>query len=514
MSAELKIHPVAARFPALSEDELEALAQDIKANKQRQPIILTANGKMIIDGVNRWKACKRAGVKPIFKRLSKSYTETDILNYIVSVNLRRRDLTAGQRAMLALDLAPQFEKAAQERKMEGSKKGNKTRIEQRHNKKSQRGLHTRTDKKKRRKEHRARDDIAEIAKVDPRTVAMAKAIKSYSVSLATSVERGEQSLPEAYKTMRREKAAAPKPDDGAPGKHFTIVITHTGKTANYPLPKSKPHFIETNDQVSWAAWTWTIVSGCLHNCPYCYAREGTEINPNLKKHYPFGFEPTFFEHRLDAPKNSALPDGWKQDPRLGRVFVSSMGDLFGKWVPDEWIDKVFVACRAAPWWEYLFLTKFPQRYVELLEKGVAFPETSWLGTTVDCQDRVKIAETAFAKISGVRVKWLSVEPMLERLKFRDLSVFDFIVIGSQSATYQPDGKGGSVLIPAKQADMGHVIDLINQAREAKRTVYCKPNLNGIPNSQCAGMKLIQEVPNLHPLPARTRQGEMFGEAAE
>ena len=501
---ELKIHPIAARFPAFSKDELETLAQDIKANKQHLPITLTADGTTIVDGVNRWKACKLAGVKPKFKRLPKSYTKLDILKFSISANMRRRDLNPGQRAMLGAEFAPELERVAQERLHEAL----------------QRGRNTQKKKKRKRAPERQSVDrsgtvdyqIAAMVKVGSGTAGQAKRVKAHSEALAQRVIDDEISLKEAHRIMMREKKTQ-KPDDGAAGKHFTTVITHTGKTANYPLPKSKAHFIPTNDQVSWAAWTWTVVSGCLHNCPYCYAREGTEVNPNLKKHYPFGFAPTFFEHRLDAPKNSALPDGWKKDPRLGRVFVSSMGDLFGKWVPDEWIEKVFAACRSAPWWEYLFLTKFPQRYVELLENGVMFPETAWLGTTVDVQDRVKIAETAFRKIKGVRLKWLSIEPMLERLTFSNLSMFDFIVIGSQSATNQPDGKGGIIRVPEFSPPFEWVADLTAQAKAAGRAIYHKPNLLGIPNDQCAGMKLIQEVPDLPELPARTQQGEMF-EAAE
>ena len=106
-----------------------------------------------------------------------------------------------------------------------------------------------------------------------------------------------------------------------------------------------------------------------------------------------------------------------------------MGDLFGKFVPDEWIAKVFAAAYSNPNWEYLFLTKFPQRYVRL-----DLPPTGWIGTTVDDQYRVKIAEEAFRKIRGVRVKWLSLEPLLAPLEFSDLSMFDFVVIGSQRAT--------------------------------------------------------------------------------
>ena len=67
------------------------------------------------------------------------------------------------------------------------------------------------------------------------------------------------------------------------------------------------------------------------------------------------------------------------------------------------------------------------------------PPTAWFGTSVDRQHRVKIAETAFRQIEGVAIKWLSLEPLLEPLIFSDLSMFDWIVIGAQSATEQPEG---------------------------------------------------------------------------
>jgi protein gp37 len=38
-----------------------------------------------------------------------------------------------------------------------------------------------------------------------------------------------------------------------------------------------------------------------------------------------------------------------------------MADLFGEWVPDEWIKEVFRACEEAPQHRYLFLTKNPER---------------------------------------------------------------------------------------------------------------------------------------------------------
>jgi hypothetical protein len=103
--------------------------------------------------------------------------------------------------------------------------------------------------------------------------------------------------------------------------------------------------------------------------------------------------------------------------------------------------------------------------------------------------------------------------LLEPLKFKDLSIFDFVVIGSQSATKQP--KGNSVVhVPEFAPAFEWVADLTAQAKAAGCKVYHKPNLLGIPNDQCAGMKLIQDVPDLPNLPARIIQGEMFEALAQ
>jgi protein gp37 len=257
------------------------------------------------------------------------------------------------------------------------------------------------------------------------------------------------------------------------------TIDHDAHDGESVAPGSPPRFIrQTNDQISWAGWSWNPVTGCKHNCWYCYAR------PIAHRLYPEKFEPTFRPERLGAPANTRVPRGAADDPRLGRVFVCSMADLFGRWVEDESIEKVFAACRESPQWEYLFLTKFPQRYV-----GLQLPPTAWIGTTVDHQYRVKIAEEAFRKISGVRVKWLSLEPLLEPLEFTDLSMFDWIVIGSQTATRQPDGP-----VPEFAPPLRWVARIIAQADECGVPVYCKPNLLGITNPQSPGMELPQQGP--------------------
>jgi ParB-like chromosome segregation protein Spo0J len=81
-------------------DELAALAADIKQNGLRFPIVLDAEGKTLIDGRNRLKACEIAGVEPRFERLNGE----DPKAFIVSANLARRDMSKGQKA-IALAIA-------------------------------------------------------------------------------------------------------------------------------------------------------------------------------------------------------------------------------------------------------------------------------------------------------------------------------------------------------------------------------------------------------------------------
>lgn len=92
---ERAVHPSAAIFPRLSGDELRELADDIKANGLHHPIVLDSDER-IVDGINRYMACEIAGVEPTFITLP---VNTDIVAYIVSENVRRRNMSKGQLAM-------------------------------------------------------------------------------------------------------------------------------------------------------------------------------------------------------------------------------------------------------------------------------------------------------------------------------------------------------------------------------------------------------------------------------
>ncbi len=94
---DYEFHPLCEMFPVMLDEELTELAEDIKAEGLRQPILLL-DGK-IIDGRNRYLACVRAEVPPRFKVFT-----GDAKSLVKSLNIFRRHLTDQQRAVLAAEL--------------------------------------------------------------------------------------------------------------------------------------------------------------------------------------------------------------------------------------------------------------------------------------------------------------------------------------------------------------------------------------------------------------------------
>jgi protein gp37 len=215
---------------------------------------------------------------------------------------------------------------------------------------------------------------------------------------------------------------------------------------------------QDSDNIEWARWSWNPVTGCLHNCSYCYARD------IANRFYAQGFEPSIMPARLGAPAHTAVPEAAQTDVGFKNIFVCSMADLFGKWVPKEWIEAVLATVRENPQWNFLFLTKFPQRMVEF-----EYPENAWLGTSVDTQARVKIAEKAMRKVrldNVMATVWVSVEPMLEEI-YLDCNLFDWMVIGGASKSNQT---------PEWRPPWRWIYELTARAMHDGCSVYHKSNL--------------------------------------
>jgi protein gp37 len=190
-------------------------------------------------------------------------------------------------------------------------------------------------------------------------------------------------------------------------------------------PNYKARMNVTNENISWAMYSWNPVTGCYFLCEYCYAKAKAE-NPFFASGFPTQFKPTLYPARLSAPSRTRIPAAQKDNPGARRVFVCSMADLFGDWVPVEWIEQIIETCVAAPDFDFLFLTKNPARYLDF-----EFPKNCWLGATADRQRRAKAAVDVFRQISG-NVKFLSCEPLMEQVTFPNngLSAPDLVIIGA------------------------------------------------------------------------------------
>lgn len=102
----MKIHPIADRFPLMTEDQLEGLAQDIKENGQTDPIVIWQES--IIDGRNRLRACERAGLSPRFEERAFA-NDVEVKRFIISKNLKRRHLSTEQQRELIVMLSQEGE---------------------------------------------------------------------------------------------------------------------------------------------------------------------------------------------------------------------------------------------------------------------------------------------------------------------------------------------------------------------------------------------------------------------
>lgn len=202
--------------------------------------------------------------------------------------------------------------------------------------------------------------------------------------------------------------------------------------------------------IDWCDFSWNPVTGCNFGCEYCYAqRQATRFAGNIRMNmtseqlkteaaglyvleqpfknytgtvlpFPAGFAPTFHKYRLGDPAKKKKP---------ANIFVCSMADLFGDWIPDEWIEAVFEACKAAPQHNYLFLTKSPGRYQTLAAAG-KLPELPnfWYGSSITGPDN-------WFWWSEYHHTFVSYEPMLKPLGIADEDAarkVDWIIAGAET----------------------------------------------------------------------------------
>jgi protein gp37 len=451
------VHPIANAFPMKPDDEFWELVEHIRENGVASELMREKGTNLLIDGRNRLIAISIT--QSLFEVVD--VDPEHVLAYVTAGNLHAKKFSTDQKAMIAARLRPFYEAQAKERQKGGQ------------------GGVLLPEKIPEGKSRDSRDEAGKAAGVNGKYVDMATQVAKVDAELGEQVMAGNVKLKDAHASIKPILEAAKaeeKANKPAAVVEMAQIVTVDGRVTEIKKPQH-PSFNRTNGSVSWAKWTWNPVTGCEHGCKFCYAREIAN-SQRMADVYPFQFAPAFHEYRLEAPKLTRCKQS--DDPTEGRVFVCSMADLFGKWVPEKWIKAVFTACAKSPEWEYLFLTKWPKRYSML----ATLPK-AWFGASIIKQgdvDRVTRDMTAFDVHSGI-TRWVSLEPMLEPIKFGDLSWCDLMVIGSQTSTTQPEG-----YVPAFAPKFEWVADVVQQCRDHGVPYYLKPNLVTEPGMQMPQME--------------------------
>lgn len=288
-------------------------------------------------------------------------------------------------------------------------------------------------------------------------------------------------------------------------------------------------------EIDWCDSTWNPITGCLHGCDYCYAKKQAQrfggatyysineqgkiiesklIPPDCTTHvldepimkdlmcpdgstkrakapYPYYFEPTFHRYRLNIPAK------WK-DPR--NIFVCSMADLMGAWVPDPWKQDVIAACKAAPQHRYLFLTKNPYGYDIWPTKDRPVEhefdqDNFWLGCSMTGLEDLSRYDGHYGRylyamggnmIPGKAHRFVSVEPILtdvmelpgyhsrytalqEEITSRYAGCIEWVIIGAET------GNRKGKVVP----DRKWIEKIVNCCDKAGKPVFMKESLRAL-----------------------------------
>jgi len=200
--------------------------------------------------------------------------------------------------------------------------------------------------------------------------------------------------------------------------------------------------------IEWTMYTWNVLVGCLLGCRYCYAsRQARRRGGRCPKCYEF--VPHLHPERLGRPTRVKIPS---------LIFVESMGELFGPWVPQEWIDLILGVVPQCPQHIFQFLTKCPAKLAE-----VVFAQNCWVGTSIDFRKNLWRKELLLK--ANAPVRFVSFEPLLEDMGDIDLNGVDWVIIGAQTGP------------KAVKPEPAWIERLINAARTADVPLFVKDNVD-------------------------------------
>ena len=176
--------------------------------------------------------------------------------------------------------------------------------------------------------------------------------------------------------------------------------------------------------IEWTEATWNPVTGCTKvsaGCKNCYAeRMAKRLQAMGTPQYAEGFT------LREQPGMLDLPRRWKK----GRtIFVNSMSDLFHKDVRLAYIQQVFRVMNECPQHSFQILTKRPE-IAAAYRDAVEWTGDIGMGTSVEkalVVDRIRSLQRIEAA-----VRFLSLEPLLGRLRRLPLEGIGWVIVGGES----------------------------------------------------------------------------------
>ncbi len=206
-----------------------------------------------------------------------------------------------------------------------------------------------------------------------------------------------------------------------------------------------------NSSIEWTDATWNPVRGCTKispGCTHCYAETFAERFRGVAGHpYEQGFDLKL------VPGKLAEPFAW---PKPKMVFVNSMSDLFHKDVPAGYVEAVARVMHMANWHTYQVLTKRAEAMRQALNGPLRFAAEAdhiWWGVSVEDR-KYGLPRIDALRDAPARVRFLSVEPLLEDLGDVDLAGIHWVIAGGES------GPG------ARKMEEAWVLRLRDRCREA------------------------------------------------
>lgn len=180
----------------------------------------------------------------------------------------------------------------------------------------------------------------------------------------------------------------------------------------------------SQSKIEWTEQTWNPTIGCSKvsaGCNNCYAETmAKRLKAMGTPGYENGFEFTLMPSRLLQPLSKKKPT---------KYFVNSMSDLFHENMPSHYLDKIFDVIETTPQHTYQILTKRESNMAKYF-KDKKLPENVWIGVSVE--NKRTRQRIDFLREIDAKIRFLSVEPLLEDIGKINLTGIHWVIVGGES----------------------------------------------------------------------------------